>query len=133
MRKQSKYYNPVKRRENYLENKEKQLKQRKEYIRTPKGRYVQFKSKMKQKKLRTNISEKQFYAIINSPCHYCKKEVITAGYSLDRIDSSEGYTIKNVVHCCWKCNAGKNTMSQSEFAPHIEAIYNNWVVKFKKS
>jgi len=40
---------------------------------------------------------------------------------LDRIDSSMGYVLNNVVPCCWTCNQAKSNMSQ-------EAFY-GWVVK----
>ena len=28
--------------------------------------------------------------------------------SLDRVDSNKGYTMENVVLCCWAVNVGKN-------------------------
>ena len=35
--------------------------------------------------------------------------------SIDRIDSSLGYTPNNIVICCWRINKMKNTCSSNEF------------------
>lgn len=41
---------------------------------------------------------------------------------LDRIDSSKGHTISNVVPCCWTCNRMKGDMGYEEFKTHIKKI-----------
>jgi hypothetical protein len=42
---------------------------------------------------------------------------------LDRIDSSRGYEINNVVPCCGRCNKAKNDMSLEEFKALVVNIY----------
>jgi hypothetical protein len=38
-------------------------------------------------------------------CHYCGATLPKRGYGLDRIDNSRGYSIDNVVPCCFACNS----------------------------
>jgi hypothetical protein len=45
--------------------------------------------------------------------------------SIDRIDSSRGYTKGNVVWCIWACNAGKNEMSVSDYILLCEDVIKN--------
>lgn len=40
-------------------------------------------------------------------CHYCISPLNKTGCGLDRIKNDIGYTIDNVVPCCWECNAIK--------------------------
>jgi len=82
--------------------------------------------------------------LIALPCFYCGAEnsnhKVTKncreGFDyngIDRIDSSKGYEINNVVTCCKKCNTAKSDMSQSEFiewakrvAEHTQAMAEQW-------
>ena len=45
-------------------------------------------------------------------CHYCDTptEIIT----LDRKDNAKGYTVENVVGCCFYCNRLKSDMFNEE-------------------
>ena len=56
----------------------------------------------------------------NSLCSYCGDE----SNSLDRIDSKIGYTLKNCVPCCKKCNTMKWDLSIQDFYSHIDKIQN---------
>ena len=40
-----------------------------------------------------------------------------------RIDSSKGYTLDNVVPCCWMCNNMKHNYDQDKFLEHCEKVY----------
>jgi hypothetical protein len=42
---------------------------------------------------------------------------------LDRIDSSKGYSISNVVPCCATCNKAKLAMPRDEFLGWIDRVY----------
>ncbi len=44
---------------------------------------------------------------------------------IDRINSSLGYTIDNVVSCCKHCNTAKLDRTYDEFKSWIERVYNN--------
>ena len=62
------------------------------------------------------------------PCEYC------GGYSdelngvkfngVDRIDSSQGYTVENSVPCCGMCNQMKMFYDLHDFLEHAKAITN---------
>jgi hypothetical protein len=69
---------------------------------------------------------RQFLKFVNGKkCHYCFAEVVfnrrcrgrlPRKYNLDRKDNSVGYTSKNCVTCCTKCNMGKGcTFSYKEW------------------
>lgn len=47
----------------------------------------------------------------------CKGEFSYSG--IDRLDSSKGYEIDNVVPCCWTCNKAKTDMPYQEFKSWI--------------
>lgn len=83
------------------------------------------------------IDEKQWVEISAKNCYYCNIEpsnVITEyGYKysgLDRIDSSLGYIMENIVPCCRNCNLAKNNMSQEEFFEWVKRVYVQIVSKF---
>lgn len=80
------------------------------------------------------IDETDFHLITSRPCHYCsaaptehmvrrKKGRTTiykvgSGYfanGIDRVDSSRGYEVGNVVSCCYTCNSSKSNLSYSDF------------------
>jgi hypothetical protein len=44
---------------------------------------------------------------------------------LDRVDSTRGHTVDNVVPCCWTCNLMKRTLTLEVFINQIERIYHN--------
>ena len=96
----------------------------------------------RKKKIEFDISGEKFWELTQSNCYYCDdepKQVFKAIQrankwtgckdftfnGLDRIDSSKGYVLGNVVTCCKKCNYAKNDMSQKEFFEHLQKIIKN--------
>ncbi len=64
-------------------------------------------------------------------CAYCGTEMTyerggrkPTTVSIDRIDSSEGYTVSNVVLACTACNLGKGQMTVEEFLEHCRRVVN---------
>lgn len=51
----------------------------------------------------------------------CYGEYIYTG--IDRIDSSKGYTLDNVVPCCGRCNYAKLDAPQQDFLLWIDRVY----------
>lgn len=52
-----------------------------------------------------SLTYEEYLQIIHEPCHYCGKNLLEeSGYHLDRIDNAKGYTLDNVLPCCWECN-----------------------------
>lgn len=68
----------------------------------------------KQRGLSFNMTLDEFSIFFwGKPCFYCGDSFDTIG--LDRVDSSIGYEVSNVVSCCARCNKAKHAMSQVEF------------------
>jgi hypothetical protein len=88
-----------------------------------------------------------FYELSQLPCDYCGRQPYrsfnkkkwgrtgsnisnyqrdhgTFTYNgLDRVDSSKGHTVDNVVPCCYRCNIMKGDMTRQAFIDHNESIY----------
>lgn len=56
-----------------------------------------------------------------------KKDRNHLSASIDRIDSSKGYTKDNIVWCAWGCNAGKNKFSYETYYNLCKAVVENKV------
>jgi hypothetical protein len=93
-------------------------------------------------KEKDDISFDDFYRLSQLPCDYCGRNPFTTfnkhkgrasllqrehGHftynGLDRVDSSKGHTLDNVVPCCPPCNWAKSDMTRQEFLAHIERIH----------
>ncbi len=88
------------------------------------------------KKFGFHLSYKEFEKIISNDCYYCgaKPSNNRARYDvpyngIDRIDSNKGYTIKNVVTACFRCNTAKNNMSLLDFKNWINKLLGNDIIK----
>jgi hypothetical protein len=82
---------------------------------------------------RLEISLEMFRQLTSSPCHYCGSEprLIMRSRSshseykyngLDRVDSTKGYSVDNVVPCCSWCNRMKLDLPLSDFIAHVRKI-----------
>lgn len=78
----------------------------------------------------------QFEALSLGDCTYCGtppmnkyRQKLIKGHNIlpyngiDRMDSSEGYTLNNCVSCCPTCNTMKNSLSYEAFITHIKLLY----------
>ncbi|MCK4640622.1 MAG: hypothetical protein KAU06_04730 [Candidatus Marinimicrobia bacterium] len=92
------------------------------------------------RKLSFELTKDEFRLITKKSCHYCGSEPTNMhganncngkyNYSgLDRVDSSKGYTIDNVVPCCKICNRAKSDMAQKKFLAWIERVHNHQSLK----
>lgn len=100
--------------------------------------YSNYKSKCKMKGWLFTISFNIFKETIIQNCHYCgdppkqyrlDRAKVRQGISpvfingIDRIDSTNGYTIDNILPCCQNCNLAKRSLSYKEFLHLITKIY----------
>lgn len=101
--------------------------------------YSNYKSRAKSKNWEFLISKEEFTNLIHSNCHYCDlspnkfrkdrvknlRVIDTNEFSngIDRLDSSKGYIIDNVVACCEDCNKAKRNLSYTQFLDLITKIY----------
>lgn len=101
--------------------------------------YRKYKSHINRTGRANEITQEDWIALVKSPCEYCgsephgerhlpsnrridgRKPTAFLG-GIDRIDSSLGYIISNVVSCCWECNRSKNNMSIEEWLNQIEHL-----------
>ena len=72
--------------------------------------------------IKWELSEKDWINLATKNCFYCESEpsnmILEYGFKyngLDRIDSSKGYFLSNVVTCCKICNRAKGDLSQKDF------------------
>ena len=73
-------------------------------------RFSHGKADAKEGKRTWRITLDEYKELLHQNCHYCNKELLPAtGVNLDRIDSSKGYTLDNVLPCCGDCNIIRNT------------------------
>ena len=80
------------------------------------------------------LTEAECKALFLAECHYCGAEPANqmapssgskhGGFTyngIDRIRNDEGYTLHNVVPCCFICNRAKNTLNYDEFITWLAA------------
>lgn len=82
-----------------------------------------------------NLSKKKFKKLTQQNCYYCNQQPKNKTYhknykghyiynGIDRLNSKFGYSVKNTVPCCTKCNFMKNSWTEKEFITHIHKISN---------
>lgn len=100
--------------------------------------FLTYKRNARLREYSFDIEREEFRNLVKQECFYCgcpplnevkyKKKVNNAdpfrSNGLDRVNSSLGYSLDNVVPCCKHCNVAKASMSQAEFLDLISRIYN---------
>ncbi len=88
----------------YVENKTKQKLKARSWKRDNPLRthFFRYQGRAKEKQIAFDLEYELFIHFVKLPCVYCGFDEGTVG--LDRIDSSVGYTVDNVVPCCKVCN-----------------------------
>ena len=97
------------------------------------GLYASYKISAGYRKFSFSLSKKQFKVLTQGQCKYCglgpkqttsnKNTNGTYIYNgIDRVNPTLGYSTKNCVSCCAKCNRMKSDMSKSDFLQHVLAI-----------
>jgi len=97
-------------------------KRRHEHSYLPHSKFLDYKRKSRRKNLMFEFTEEQFMTFWQKPCYYCGSPIQTIG--LDRVDSSKGYMIDNVVPCCMVCNWMKNSLPLDIFMDQCQKIAN---------
>lgn len=85
-----------------------------EYSRRGVGRFKAGKARAATKGFAWTLTETEFLALLDLPCHYCNRPLDPTGVGLDRKDSNGGYDTGNVVPCCGRCNKVKNEVFSYE-------------------
>jgi hypothetical protein len=105
-----------------------------------------YQRKAEKRDLAFALTQDEFYALSQRPCHYCGAEPSNhfelrhsqgprtgeprcgEGFSyngVDRVDSSKGYTLENCVPACKACNLAKSNRSLLEFAEWAKRLIRN--------
>lgn len=103
-----------------IENRDKKLEWDRNNYGTPKGRYGHYRNNAKDRHIPFELSFEEFCSFWNKPCVYCEAPIEKIG--LDRIDSSLGYTVSNIVSCCKHCNYAKRLFSIDEYIDHCRKV-----------
>jgi len=87
------------------------------YGRTSRGRFIKMKSRAKLREIIVDITFEEYCNIVkDGVCCYCKEKLPEAGHGLDRKNSALGYSAKNCVPACARCNhvRGEDEISYEE-------------------
>ncbi len=98
--------------------------------------YSKYRERSKKNGKSFELSKDEFRILTKSNCHYCGVEPLQQAKNVcrgsvllyngvDRMDSSLGYIISNVVPCCFTCNRAKMAMPLAEFTIWVQRIYKN--------
>jgi len=107
----------------YSRNKDSVSKRQKIYSQSKHGRFMKYRKSSKERNIKFDLTEEQFLQFWDKRCFYCGLDV--DGVGLDRLDSSDGYILYNVVSCCSVCNRMKNDYGLDFFLERCELIVNN--------
>lgn len=98
--------------------------------------YLTLRASAKKRALLFELDKGHVDTITQQNCYYCggdPSNKMTVRYNddvllyngLDRVDSSIGYTKKNVVPCCKLCNQAKNNLTKQEFFDWVKRVHNH--------
>ena len=68
--------------------------------------FAQYKSNANKKRVPFDLTKEDWERLIKGDCAYCHRSPIT-WFGIDRVMPSLGYTLGNVVSCCFDCNLDK--------------------------
>lgn len=94
-------------------------------------RYQQYAAGAVKRQKEFTLTLVEFLSFWQKPCHYCGVPIKTIG--LDRVDNSLGYSLGNVVACCFTCNTMKMSLPLEVFLEHVDSIRrhlgkpSNWI------
>lgn len=83
-----------------------------------------YKRNAKNRGLKWGLSEGDVYTLMSLSCHYCGRDNKTG---IDRVDSSIGYELDNVVPCCSQCNKAKRDRDLRDFKSWIKRVYSHLI------
>jgi len=113
-----------------------QKKYMKEWVSRLNSRIVCWRKNARLREISFDVTLEQLKSI-PMVCHYTGNNLVLESnhwntISLDRLDSSKGYTINNVVYCCSFVNLMKHTLSYDVFIESCKTIVKHYE-EFHKS
>ena len=117
---QTEKYKQIK-RDYYIKNRESINAYNQNWLtKTKNGRMSSYKRGAALRNLEWRLTEEEFVSYWQLPCSYCGSPIKTIG--LDRIDSTKGYFVGNVIPCCTTCNKMKMDLAREDFLSHVKKI-----------
>ena len=99
--------------------------------RSDRGKFVDGKKSATARGYVWELSIAQFTEILDANgriCHYCGTSLRgIPGSTLDRVNPKKGYTLKNVVPCCWDCNRAKGKMTAKGFRAWVMRVVKRYL------
>lgn len=95
--------------------------------------YKRYKGTAKYRQREFKLSKIEFREITQRKCYYCRaepnnKQTLASGSfvynGVDRVDSSLGYILANVVSCCKECNTAKSDRDVVEYYEWLVRSFN---------
>lgn len=129
IKKAQKDYREANREELSQKQKERQQKNKAKYYYAKhklNGRYSTYKTNANKRGKSFDLTIEQFEEITSKPCHYCGEYDVYEDMrftGVDRVDTNNGYNVKNCVPCCKVCNSMKSNYNVSEWLEKIKKIY----------
>jgi hypothetical protein len=96
------------------------IETRKRYRYSINNKYNEYLRNAKSRGYIFNLTKEEFKSFWKQPCHYCGSPIEYIG--LDRKDNSIGYTVGNIVPCCYICNRSKMDMSVKDYIAHCKLV-----------
>lgn len=90
------------------------------------SKYSTIKSGATRREIFWGLTKQEFTSFWQKSCEYCDSEITTIG--LDRVDSTRGYVLDNVVACCPICNVMKLALPRDVFIKHCQKVVNHSAV-----
>jgi hypothetical protein len=84
--------------------------------------FVNYKRSAETKQLEFTITKGDFMDMVVLPCYYCGIIQSKGFNGIDRVDSTQGYKLDNVVSCCEMCNMMKGCLGPTIFATRAKHI-----------
>lgn len=110
-------------KEEYSKNKKKYLDKWNAWARTINGQFITSKNHAKKNNKEWTISLEEYKLLRSKNCYYCSGKLPETSRALDRINNAKGYTLDNVVPCCYGCNnLRSNVLSQIETVEIIKLL-----------
>jgi len=106
----------------YYKHRKERLEKAKFYYQTQRGKYKKYQYCTKIRKINFQLTFEDFCTFWQKDCFYCGAKIKTIG--LDRVINKNGYTIKNCISCCIRCNKMKLIYSKKNFIQHCNKIIN---------
>lgn len=100
-----------------------------------------YKKSAKKRNLTFSLTDEEFLNIVTQNCYYCGEKPSKISEKnrrgefccngIDRLDSSKGYVLNNLVPCCKQCNYSKLKISEEAFYLWAQKLSDNLKLKGK--